>query len=81
MTLREEISELSGRELAMLSVGVVIISLILHPFQLGLVRLLEGYWGQSVAGMALSAIGVELEVVPALVDLGVAVPHLSPAVW
>jgi vacuolar iron transporter family protein len=35
----------------------------------------------GVAAAAASRNAVLLEVVPALVDLEVAVPHLSPAVW
>lgn len=40
--------------------GVVVLSLLLHPFQLALVRLLEGYWASSPPGRPLAAIGIEL---------------------
>jgi hypothetical protein len=40
--------------------GVVVLSLLLHPFQLALVRLLEGYWASSAPGRPLAAIGIEL---------------------
>src|SRR6266508_4789577 len=43
--------------LAYLSVAVIVIALILHPFQTSLIRLLEGYWGDSKVARALGAIG------------------------
>jgi hypothetical protein len=36
---------------------VVIVSLILHPFQFSLVRLLEGYWDATRVGRAIGALG------------------------
>jgi hypothetical protein len=39
--------ELGADEAALLAVGVLVVSLLLHPLQGSLVRLLEGYWGTS----------------------------------
>jgi hypothetical protein len=39
---------------------VLVIALVLHPLQLTLVQLFEGYWGISTLGRSLSALGVEL---------------------
>jgi hypothetical protein len=41
----------------LLALTVVITALIAEPFQLALVRLLEGYWGQSRIGRLLAAPG------------------------
>jgi hypothetical protein len=41
----------------LLALTVVIIALIAEPLQIALVRLLEGYWGQSRAGRLLAAPG------------------------
>jgi hypothetical protein len=54
------IDHLSGTQLAAVALLVLLLALILHPLQLSLVRLLEGYWGPSAVGTSLSAIGVEL---------------------
>jgi hypothetical protein len=40
------------------AVGVLALAVILQPLQISLVRLLEGYWGDSRLGRALSAVGV-----------------------
>jgi hypothetical protein len=58
--LLTNIEELSAKQIAAVGVMVLLIALILHPLQLSLVRLLEGYWGASTLGSSLSAIGVEL---------------------
>jgi len=39
-----------------LALSVFVLALLLQPFQLGLVRLLEGYWGTSRAALVLSRI-------------------------
>jgi hypothetical protein len=49
----------AGRVAAMLAL-VLIVSLILHPFQFSLVQLLEGYWDGTGLGRALGALGKEL---------------------
>jgi hypothetical protein len=54
------IGELEGTQLAALTVFVLVLGLIAYPFQLPLVRLLEGYWSASSIGRSLGAIGVEL---------------------
>jgi hypothetical protein len=58
--LLEDIDSLNLERVAALSVVVLVVSLILHPFQFSLVRMLEGYWDGSSLGRALSAIGTEL---------------------
>ena len=59
-TLRGNLRGVSGLQIVALSFAVVAVSIALHPFQLPLVRLLEGYWGNRRPGRALGAIGVEL---------------------
>jgi hypothetical protein len=54
------LKSLSGGQLVALFVFVLIVSLLLHPLQISLVRLLEGYWGDSALGRTLSAIGIEV---------------------
>jgi ABC-type multidrug transport system fused ATPase/permease subunit len=54
-------AELSATRIIQLLLLVLIVSLVAHPLQLSLVRILEGYaWETSTLGDALSAIGVEL---------------------
>jgi hypothetical protein len=48
----------AGWEVFLLGVAVVAVTLIAEPLQVTLVRLLEGYWGQSWAGRQLAAPGV-----------------------
>jgi hypothetical protein len=50
----EWIDRLSGGRILALAVLALMLSLLLHPFQFGLVRLLEGYWDGSAAGRLLS---------------------------
>jgi hypothetical protein len=45
--------------LAYISAAVIVVSLVLYPFQLSLVRAYEGYWGRSAAGRVAGAIGQE----------------------
>jgi hypothetical protein len=54
------IGRLSGTQLVAVFLVVLMLSLILYPFQLSLVRLLEGYWEATRFGNAMSAIGIEL---------------------
>jgi hypothetical protein len=58
--LLQNLQSLNGSNIALLAVAVLVFSLILHPFQLSLVRLLEGYWGGSRLSQALGALGVEV---------------------
>jgi hypothetical protein len=58
--LLTNVDQLSAKQIAAVSVLVLLVALIFHPLQLSLVRLLEGYWGPSTLGSSLSAIGVEL---------------------
>jgi hypothetical protein len=48
----------AGWEAVLLAVAVVVVALIAEPLQVTLVRLLEGYWGQSRAGRLLAAPGI-----------------------
>jgi hypothetical protein len=54
------IDNLSVERLAAMLALVLIASVILHPFQFSLVRLLEGYWDDSRIGRPFGAIGKEL---------------------
>jgi hypothetical protein len=45
----------AGWEAVLLAVAVVVVALIAEPLQVTLVRLLEGYWGQSRVGRLLAA--------------------------
>jgi hypothetical protein len=42
-------------------VSVVMLGVVLAPFQVGLVRVLEGYWGSSTLAIRLTGIGVEIQ--------------------
>jgi hypothetical protein len=55
------IDELNAERVAAILALVLVASLILHPFQFSLVRLLEGYWESSRIGRPLSALGKELQ--------------------
>jgi hypothetical protein len=46
--------------IAVTTFAVVIGSLLIEPFQIGLVKLFEGYWGDSLVARTLHDIGVEL---------------------
>jgi len=48
----------AGWEAVLLAVAVVVVALIAEPLQVTLVRLLEGYWGQSRAGHLFAAPGL-----------------------
>jgi hypothetical protein len=48
----------AGWEAVLLAVAVVVVALIAEPLQVALVRLLEGYWGQSRPGRLLAAPGL-----------------------
>jgi len=39
--------DFDGSDVALLAIAVLVVAVILHPLQLSLVRLLEGYWGSS----------------------------------
>jgi hypothetical protein len=54
------IDELNAQRVAAILALVLVLSLILHPFQFSLVRLLEGYWDDSRIGRPFSALGKEL---------------------
>jgi hypothetical protein len=54
--LLNAIDELNAQRVAAILTLVLIASLILHPFQFSLVRLLEGYWDDSRVGRPLSAL-------------------------
>ena len=46
-TLAQQSKQLSASTILLYALGVFVFALLLQPFQLGLVRLLEGYWGKS----------------------------------
>jgi hypothetical protein len=48
----------AGWEAVLLAVAVVVVALIAEPLQVTLVRLLEGYWGQSGVGRMLAVPGL-----------------------
>jgi hypothetical protein len=50
----------SAANLGLVTLAAVLLSLILHPFQLRLMRLFEGYWGDGRLGTTLGNLGVEL---------------------
>jgi hypothetical protein len=54
------VDNLSAARVAAMLAFVLIVSLILHPFQFSLVQLLEGYWDATGLGRALGALGKEL---------------------
>jgi hypothetical protein len=54
------VDNLSVERVAAVLALVLIVSLILHPFQFSLVQLLEGYWDGTAFGRALGALGKEL---------------------
>jgi hypothetical protein len=56
----QAIDELTAERLAAMLALVLIVSVILHPFQFSLVRLLEGYWDGTSLGRPFSALGTEL---------------------
>jgi hypothetical protein len=51
----------SASSLIGLACAIVVTSVIIQPFQIALVRLLEGYWGSSRIATSLSSVGVELQ--------------------
>ena len=51
------LSAVSAGEAALLALGILAFALVLHPLQLSLVRLLEGYWGEGRLGGALAGLG------------------------
>jgi hypothetical protein len=50
--------DIAGWQAVLLVVAVVVVALIAEPLQVILVRLLEGYWGQSRVGRLLAASGI-----------------------
>jgi hypothetical protein len=49
--------DLSAWEGGLLLLAIAVAAVLLQPRQLGLVRVLEGYWGDSLPARALSAVG------------------------
>jgi hypothetical protein len=56
--LLDNLEELSARQLGAIALTVVTVTLLVHPLQISVVRLLEGYWDDWPLGRTLSAIGV-----------------------
>jgi len=52
---------LTGAQIALLLVGVVLSAVILQPFQVMLVQLLEGYWRPTPIGQLAMDIGIEVQ--------------------
>jgi hypothetical protein len=60
--LTTRLGQLGFMNIALLLAAALLVSLILYPFQLSMVRILEGYaWETTRFGDALSAVGVELQ--------------------
>jgi hypothetical protein len=59
--LRHWVQTLDLAEIALMLLVVVVASAILSPLQLSIVRMLEGYWGESFVARLLSGIGVGLQ--------------------
>lgn len=57
----EHARSLDAWEGGLLALALVLAALIMQPFQLALVRLLEGYWGGGRVGRLLRALGVWLQ--------------------
>lgn len=57
--LAAEVGDLSGSETTLLLLGVLAVAVFVQPFQVPLVRLLEGYWGRSGPARALTRLGVD----------------------
>lgn len=56
----KKITGLEAKESVLLIIAILVFSLILQPLQLSFVRMLEGYWGGSRLGEALSKKGIAL---------------------
>ena len=52
---------LTGAQVALMLVGVVLFAVILQPFQIMLVQLLEGYWRPTPMGQMAMDIGIEVQ--------------------
>lgn len=48
-------------QLLLLPVLILLVGVVVAPFQIALVRLLEGYWGRSALGLRLTSVGVEVQ--------------------
>jgi hypothetical protein len=57
----ETFTGLSGSELALLIGSTLLFAILVQPFQIALVRLLEGYWGLSAFALTAVEIGIELQ--------------------
>jgi hypothetical protein len=57
----DRLQALTGAQVALLLVGVVLSAVILQPFQVMLVQLLEGYWRPTAMGQLAMDIGIELQ--------------------
>ena len=57
----DRLEALTGAQVALLLVGVVLSAVILQPFQVMLVQLLEGYWRPTPIGQRAMDIGIELQ--------------------
>jgi hypothetical protein len=57
----DSFASLSGPELALLIGGILLFAILVQPFQVALVRVLEGYWGMSAFARTALEIGVELQ--------------------
>jgi hypothetical protein len=57
----DNLEALTGAQVALLLVGVVISGVILQPFQIMLVQVFEGYWRPTPIGQLAMDIGIELQ--------------------
>lgn len=51
----------SANSLIGLTSAILVLSVVIQPFQIGLVRVLEGYWGGSRPMLMLASVGVEIQ--------------------
>lgn len=56
-----DLNAITGGGAVLFVLGVLMLGVVLSPFQVGLVRLLEGYWGDSRLAVRLTDMGVEVQ--------------------
>lgn len=56
-----DLGAITGGGAVLFVLGVLMLGVVLSPFQVGLVRILEGYWGDSRLAVQLADMGVEVQ--------------------
>jgi hypothetical protein len=80
-----DLGAITGGGAVLFVLGVLMLGVVISPFQVGLVRILEGYWGDSRLAIQLASMGIEIQrrrlaSTVAAMDLGSAeAPHASLA--